>query len=128
MTALLLFGAMPLSYANINMSMSTSGATSGSVSMDKSESSNTSIRHANAGISGGTITINTKDKTTIAGANIAASDALDITTRNLDVSSVQDSDKSRSTSMGLSVSGGESGVSSGSVNGAEILGTQYIII
>jgi len=99
---------------NVSIGIGSAGATSGSVSADSSQSNNKNVVHTNAGINSGNITINTQGKTTVAGANIQASDALNLQTGSLDVSSVQDSDTSRSTSQGISVSSG----GSGSVNGA----------
>ena len=88
-------------HKNIHMSMSSSGGASMSASADSSQSSSTSVVHTNSGITGGNVRINTKGKTTIAGGNLSGH--VDLTTGSLEVSSVQDSDKSRSSSMGLSV-------------------------
>ncbi|HEB57139.1 MAG TPA: filamentous hemagglutinin N-terminal domain-containing protein, partial [Gammaproteobacteria bacterium] len=90
---------------HLNMSDSTSGGLSGSISADRSRSRRDGITHQNSHLAAHDININTRQTTTIAGVNVSASDKLNIKTKRLDVASVQDSRNSRSNSEGFSVSG-----------------------
>jgi len=104
-------------HKNVNISIGLfGGASSASASMDRSKSDNSGITNSNSQLVADNITINTDEKTTVAGANVYASDTLDIQTGSLEVASVQDSQKSNSKSLGFSISGGESGITGGGVN------------
>jgi len=135
--ALFLFGAAPFLYSSelnilasqdvnnskessdhkhVNISIGMYGGGSASVSMDRSKGSSDGITSTNSQLRGNNINITTEETTTIAGANIAANDELNIKTEHLNVASVQDSNNSRSQSSGFSVSGGTDGISGAGVN------------
>jgi len=104
-------------HKHLNISVGTSGATSGSVSMDRSNADSSGLTNTNSQLSANNITINTDDHTIIRGANIAAADKLKLTTEHLEIASVQDSQKSKSLSQGFSISGStDGGVTGGGVN------------
>jgi len=98
-------------HAHLNVSYGTTGGWSGSASADRSRGSSDGITNHNSALTASNINITTRDRTAINGANIAASDTLNIKTKHLDVASEQDSNNSRSNSQGVSVSGTLSGVS-----------------
>ncbi len=100
-------------HTNVSVSVYGGSGTSVSASADRSQGGSSSITHTNSQLQGNTITLKTRDTTTIAGANVAAADTLSIDTRNLNVESVQDSHKSRSAGEGINVSG-----SAGSIPGS----------
>ena len=106
-------------HKHLNISYGTSGGGSASVSMDRSKGSSRGITNQNSRLVASNIhmpqgtfsgfaihLVNTGERTTIAGANVAASDSLNINSKNLDISSVQDSNNSRSSFKGFSISGG----------------------
>jgi len=103
-------------HQHTNISYGTSGGFSGSVSADRSRGSSDGISNTNSQLVASNINIATKDRTTINGANVSATDALNIRTRHLDVASVQDTNNSRSNSQGFSIAGGESGVTGAGAN------------
>jgi len=135
--ALFLFGAAPFLYSSelnilasqdvnnskessdhkhVNISIGMYGGGSASVSMDRSKGSSDGVTSTNSQLSGNNINIVTEEATTIAGANIAANDELNIKTEHLKVASAQDSNNSRSQSSGFSLSGGSEGLSGAGVN------------
>jgi filamentous hemagglutinin len=116
-------------HKNINMSYDMYGGPSASVSADSSKSSSEQTKYTNSNLQANNININTEDKvngearegtlgwtTTIKGATIAAEDSLTLKSKNLEVASVQDSSKSKSSSLGMSAGFGASGLSSVGAN------------
>jgi len=102
-------------HGHLNISYGTAGG-SVSASADSAQSSSRGITNQNSRLVASNIHINTGERTTISGANVSASDSLNINSKNLDISSVQDSNNSRSHSQGLSISGGTGGISGAGVN------------
>jgi len=100
-------------HQHVNVSYGTSGGWSGSTSADRSRGSSDGITNRNSHLVANNINITTRDRTTVVGANISASDKLNIKTKHFDVASVQDSSNNRSNSQGFSVSGSMSGGVSG---------------
>ncbi len=99
--------------------LTSGGPASVSASADRSQGGSTDIIHTNSQLQGNNITLTTRDTTTIAGANVAASDTLSIDTKNLNVESVQDSHESRSAGEGINVSGSTATTpGSGGINGS----------
>jgi len=78
-------------HQHLNVSYGTSGGWSGGASADRSRGSSDGITNHNSALTASNINIHTKDRTAIAGANIHASDSLNIHTKHLDVASMQDS-------------------------------------
>ncbi|WP_428634931.1 HNH endonuclease, partial [Sedimenticola sp.] len=108
-------------HMNTNVSMSVYGGSGASVSAsaDRSQGGSTDIIHTNSQLQGNNIRLKTRDTTTIAGANVAAADTLNIETKHLNVESVQDSHESRSAGEGINVSGAAGSVpGSGGINGS----------
>ncbi len=97
----------------ISIGMYGGAGDSASLSADSSKDDSRGLTQHNSQLNANTINIGTRDTTTITGANIAASDSLTIHTKHLDVASVQDSQNSRASSQGFSMSGSLSGGVSG---------------
>jgi len=92
-------------HAHLNVSYGTSGGLTGSASADRSRGSSDGITNHNSQLVASNIHIHTGETTSITGANVSASDKVNIETKNLDIASVQDSRNSRSDSQGFSISG-----------------------
>ncbi|PCI42589.1 MAG: hypothetical protein COB41_09390 [Proteobacteria bacterium] len=74
-------------HAHLNISYGTAGG-SVTASADSAKGSSRGISNTNSRLVASNIHINTHETTTIAGANISASDALTIKTKNLDIASI----------------------------------------
>jgi len=90
---------------------STSGGISSSASASNSQSNRRSLTQRNSQLVANNIRITTADTTTLAGANLSATEQLRIDTHRLEVASVQNSASRRSNSQGVSASGSMSGLS-----------------
>ncbi|WP_321778179.1 hemagglutinin repeat-containing protein [Sulfurimonas sp.] len=98
-------------HQHLNISIGSSGfSMSGSV--DNSETTNEQATQTNSNLQANNININTKEKTSIKGAEVKAKDSLVINTKNLEVASVQDTAKTRSHSIGVSAGYGGGSLSS----------------
>ncbi|WP_321778188.1 hemagglutinin repeat-containing protein [Sulfurimonas sp.] len=98
-------------HQHLNLSIGSSGfSMSGSV--DNSETTNEQATQTNSNLQANNININTKEKTSIKGAEVKAKDSLVINTKNLEVASVQDTAKTRSHSIGVSAGYGGGSLSS----------------
>lgn len=103
-------------HKNLNISYTVYGGGNVSASADRSNGSSRDITQHNSQLAANNIQFNTDETTTITGANIAANDSLYIKTKNLNISSMQDSNRTHSQSQGLSLSGGKGGLSGGGIN------------
>jgi filamentous hemagglutinin len=99
-------------HQNINISIDMYSGPEAVVSADKSNSTSAQSKYNNATLNAKNITINTQETTSIKGANLKAEDTLAITTKNLEVASVQDKTNSRSDSQGMSVGFGPDTINS----------------
>ncbi|WP_321778182.1 hemagglutinin repeat-containing protein [Sulfurimonas sp.] len=84
----------------------------GTIIVDNSETTNEQATQTNSNLQANNININTKEKTSIKGAEVKAKDSLVINTKNLEVASVQDTAKTRSHSIGVSAGYGGGSLSS----------------
>ena len=99
-------------HKNLNVFIGVYGAgSSGSISQDSSTSKSEQTSHNNTTLNAANINITTLNDTLIKGATINASNQLNLTTNNLEVSSVSDKTKSKTRSQGASI-----GIGSGGVN------------
>ncbi|VVM25867.1 hypothetical protein BSPWISOXPB_6178 [uncultured Gammaproteobacteria bacterium] len=85
---------------------------SGSISRDSSTSHQQQTTHNNTNLTATNINLNTTQDTKIKGANLQATNKLNIDTKNLEVSSVQNKHKAKTRSQGASLGIGSSGVNS----------------
>ncbi|VVM18233.1 hypothetical protein BSPWISOXPB_562 [uncultured Gammaproteobacteria bacterium] len=85
---------------------------SGSISRDSSTSTSQQTTHNNTNLTATNINLNTTQDTKIKGANLQATNQLNIDTKNLEVSSVQNKHKAKTRSQGASLGIGSSGVNS----------------
>ncbi|VVM20995.1 hypothetical protein BSPWISOXPB_4895 [uncultured Gammaproteobacteria bacterium] len=85
---------------------------SGSISRDSSTSTSQQTTHNNTNLTAANINLNTTQDTKIKGANLQATNQLNIDTKNLEVSSVQNKHKAKTRSQGASLGIGSSGVNS----------------
>ncbi|MGB5326794.1 MAG: hemagglutinin repeat-containing protein, partial [Gammaproteobacteria bacterium] len=92
----------------------------GSVSGDRNRSDGDTTRNSNAQLLAANIRLNAKDDTTIAGADIHASDSLEINTENLNLASVQNSSFNKTRSQGLSVSRESRGINAAEGDGESV--------
>jgi len=106
-------------HKNINLSIDMYGGPSASVSTDSSQSSSEQTKYTNSNLQANNININTKETTTIKGANLKAQDTLTLNSKNLEVASVQDKYKSKSSSKGASMGFGADGLSSVGINSSD---------
>ncbi|WP_428633992.1 hemagglutinin repeat-containing protein [Sedimenticola sp.] len=104
-------------HTNVSMSVYGGSGTSFSASADRSQGGGSDITHTNSQLQGNTITLTTRDTTTIAGANVAAADTLSLDTQHLIVESVQDSHESHNAGAGLNIDGSSTPASAG-INGS----------
>jgi len=96
-----------------------SGGFGMSASADKTINSDRQAKYTNSSFSANNINLNVKETTNIVGANIAANDELNLKTKNLNVESVQDTEKSKSFSIGASMGVGGGAVSSVGANASK---------
>jgi filamentous hemagglutinin len=103
-------------HKNLNVSYSVYGATSdslkGSISKDSSTSNSQQTKHNNTSLTAANINLNSTQDTLIKGANLHATNQLNINSKNLAVSSVQNKHKAKTRSQGASLGIGSSGVNS----------------
>ncbi|VVH66034.1 hypothetical protein BSPLISOX_2219, partial [uncultured Gammaproteobacteria bacterium] len=103
-------------HKNLNVSYTVygtnSGGLSGSISRDSSTSNSQQTTHHNTSLTAANINLNTTQNTKIKGANLQATNQLNLNTKNLEVSSVQNKHKAKTRSQGASLGIGSSGVSS----------------
>ena len=92
----------------------------GSLGGDVSSSNSDTAQHVNSALKGANVRLVAQDDTLIQGAEIAASDSLEITTRNLTIASVQDHDTSKSQSIGASFSSSSAGINASEGDGERI--------
>ena len=91
-----------------------SGGFGMSASADKTINSDRQAKYTNSSFSANNINLNVKETT-----NIAANDELNLKTKNLNVESVQDTEKSKSFSIGASMGVGGGAVSSVGANASK---------
>jgi outer membrane lipopolysaccharide assembly protein LptE/RlpB len=106
-------------HKNINLSIDVYGGPSASVSSDSSKSSSEQTKYTNSNLQANNININTKETTTIKGANLKAQDTLTLNSKNLEVESVQDKSKSKSHGEGMSAGFGSTGLTSLGMNSSD---------
>ncbi|VVM26985.1 hypothetical protein BSPWISOXPB_589 [uncultured Gammaproteobacteria bacterium] len=103
-------------HKNLNVSYTLYGTNSsnlsGSISRDSSTSTSQQTTHNNTNLTAANINLNTTQDTKIKGANLQATNQLNIDTKNLEVSSVQNKHKAKTRSQGASLGIGSSGVNS----------------
>ncbi|VVH63880.1 hypothetical protein BSPWISOX_522, partial [uncultured Gammaproteobacteria bacterium] len=103
-------------HKNLNVSYTLYGTNSsnlsGSISRDSSTSTSQQTTHNNTNLTATNINLNTTQDTKIKGANLQATNQLNIDTKNLEVSSVQNKHKAKTRSQGASLGIGSSGVNS----------------
>jgi filamentous hemagglutinin len=90
----------------------TSDSLKGSISQDSSTSNCQQTKHNNASLTAANINLNSTQDTLIKGANLHATNQLNINSKNLAVSSVQNKHKAKTRSQGASLGVGGSGVNS----------------
>jgi filamentous hemagglutinin len=76
---------------------------SGSISRDSSTSTSQQTTHNNTNLTATNINLNTTQDTKIKGANLQATSQLNLNTKNLEVSSVQNKHKVKTRSQGASL-------------------------
>ena len=110
-------------HKNLNLSYTVygqgAGNLAGNYSQDNSTNNSQQTTHNNTTLNAANINITTLNDTLIKGATINASNQLNLTTNNLEVSSVSDKTKSKTRSQGASIGVGGSGVSSLGFNQAK---------
>jgi filamentous hemagglutinin len=113
-------------HKNINYSIDllSGGGPSISASQDRSSFYSKKTTHTSSQLKANNIDITTKERTTIAGANIHSNEQININTKELEVSSVQDRVKQQSQRDGESIGVGSSGLNQIGINNANSKTTQ----
>jgi hypothetical protein len=88
------------------------------ISTDTSKSQTNKVTNTNTQLIANNININTSDTTNIKGATLQATNTLNLNTKNLNISSVQNKLKSNSKSQGASIGFGTNGITSAGVREA----------